>query len=182
MICFGIDDRMGGVVEFTANIRHMATGDHHSVLVGDDNKVYCLGQNNDGELGNTSNGYFPTITPLPLQASIGLPSVGISKVACGHNFTLFLSNAATVYSMGASCLGHRQSGAVYLPTLIKDTESVTVVSIGCGRQAAFAITADGNVLAWGNNSQGQLGLGNQSSQQRPQPITALMGKNVEMVR
>ena len=50
--------------------------------------------------------------------------------------------------------------------------------IVAGRAHSLALAADGSVYAWGNNFQGQLGLGHVGVQNTPQRITAFDGKQI----
>lgn len=45
------------------------------------------------------------------------------------------------------------------PTLVSALEGVPVVQVSCGRYHTAALSADGDVYAWGLESSGQLGLG-----------------------
>ena len=43
--------------------------------------------------------------------------------------------------------------------------------VGCGSERTFAVSAGGALLGWGQNDQGQLGLGHQQHPQSlPQPV------------
>lgn len=48
---------------------------------------------------------------------------------------------------------------VNYPKLVVPLKDVIITSVACGYQHSVAITYYGNVLAWGDNSHSQLGLG-----------------------
>uniref|UniRef100_A0A673YYK1 Probable E3 ubiquitin-protein ligase HERC3 n=1 Tax=Salmo trutta TaxID=8032 RepID=A0A673YYK1_SALTR len=51
-----------------------------------------------------------------------------------------------------------------------------VIQVACGDQHSIALTQDGNVFTWGQNSSGQLGLGKgEPSTLSPQPVKSLSG-------
>ncbi len=55
-----------------------------------------------------------------------------------------------------------------------------VVQISCGENHSMVLTSGGNVYAWGDNSQGQLGLGDTVSRLRPELVKSL--RNIKTVR
>ena len=100
----------------------------------------------------------------------------IKSVACGHGFTLFLTDDKEKYLFGTGLntlgqLGYqrrlndagRQIGkpletlivpsAITLP--LSGKEKVT--SVAAGRTHCLALTNQGRVMSWGNNASGQCG-------------------------
>ncbi len=53
--------------------------------------------------------------------------------------------------------------------------------ITVGSEHTLALTSDGQVLAWGSNGEGQLGLGHTSAVWEPQCVTMLSGKTIRQV-
>ncbi|XP_026795315.3 probable E3 ubiquitin-protein ligase HERC3 [Pangasianodon hypophthalmus] len=59
---------------------------------------------------------------------------------------------------------------------IKELSSKTVIQVACGDQHFMALTNDGQLFTWGQNSSGQLGLGKgEPSSLSPQPLKSLCG-------
>lgn len=56
-----------------------------------------------------------------------------------------------------------------------------VEEIAVGAEHALALTSGGDVWGWGNNSDGQLGLGHTAIVREPQLLTALLGKGAKQV-
>ncbi|KAH6922123.1 hypothetical protein HPB50_009663 [Hyalomma asiaticum] len=48
-----------------------------------------------------------------------------------------------------------------------------IVSMACGSNHALLLTCDGEIYAWGRNTEGQLGLGNRKDQKNPQLVSHL---------
>ena len=103
------------------------------------------------------------VRPLRLDA---LPIRAIVRdISCGLGHALFLadeSKGGCVYSWGNGGNGRLGLGdmvdrttACVVPGLV----SVDVRSVQCGASHSMALCADGGVLCWGKNSQGQCGLG-----------------------
>jgi E3 ubiquitin-protein ligase HERC1 len=56
-----------------------------------------------------------------------------------------------------------------------------VEEITVGAEHALALTSTGDVWGWGNNADGQLGLGHTAIVREPQLVTALSGKGAKQV-
>jgi E3 ubiquitin-protein ligase HERC1 len=56
-----------------------------------------------------------------------------------------------------------------------------VEEIAVGAEHALALTSTGDVWGWGNNGDGQLGLGHTAIVREPQLVTALSGKGAKQV-
>ena len=57
-----------------------------------------------------------------------------------------------------------------------------VDSVAVGWEHTLALTCDGVVWAWGNNGDGQLGLGHSTAVREPEKVAALAGRNIRQVR
>ena len=82
-------------------------------------------------------------------------------------------------------LGASRPKAKLLPTqplaLRRGRASLPVVSAAAGAYHSLALTADGEVWAWGLNNHGQLGCGGFAATTAPQPVAALRGLRVEQL-
>ena len=82
-------------------------------------------------------------------------------------------------------LGASRPKAKLLPTqplaLRRGRASLPVVSAAAGAYHSLALTADGEVWAWGLNNHGQLGCGGFAATTAPQPVAALRGVRVEQL-
>jgi len=56
-----------------------------------------------------------------------------------------------------------------------------VEEIAVGAEHALALTSTGDVWGWGNNGDGQLGLGHTAIVREPQLVAALSGKGAKQV-
>jgi len=91
----------------------------------------------------------------------------IRDVVIGQSFIIALEESGTLVSWGedkVGCLGLgndrvNQPEPAPIPFPMVDEQSVKVVDVQFGRHHVMALTDKGKVYTWGENSGGQLGLG-----------------------
>ncbi|HCC07470.1 MAG TPA: hypothetical protein DEP72_04860 [Clostridiales bacterium] len=136
-----------------------------------DGSIKVWGYNGDGELGigNTTNQYYPvTLSGLS----------GLKQITSGYNHTFALMNDGTVKAWGYNAYGQLGLGNVVTP----QTSPITVTALTgvkkliAGANHGFALMNDGTVKSWGDNTYGQLGLGNVvTPQSSPVTVSGLTG-------
>lgn len=118
-------------------------------------------------------------TPQQIDA---LKEIGIAKVCCGTQFTVFLTKCGKVYSCGMDRLnGQPHSRCCNRPTQIMSLADKIIVDIAVGAEHTLAVSAEGDVYGWGSNSDGQLGLGHTLTVREPERIACLSGKGIQQV-
>ncbi|WP_295782082.1 hypothetical protein [uncultured Microbacterium sp.] len=103
-----------------------------------------------------------------------LTSRDIIAVSTGTFHSLALDSDHHVYAWGNNVYGQLGTGDMTYrstPTPISFPDGVIIVSVIAGGYQSFAIDTDHHVYAWGNNSSGQLGTGDQTNRSTPTPIT-----------
>lgn len=137
--------------QFAASSKHcLAIDSNHRVFVWGKNDNYQLG------LGDKENRYIPTLLSLFDQKAI--------KVAVGRDHSLILIQSGLVYSFGNGSqgrLGHSNEKSVKTPKLISSICDIHIVHVCAGSNHSMLITEDGKMYAFGNNWDGQCGLGKQ---------------------
>eukprot|EP00928_Gymnodinium_smaydae_P030488 TRINITY_DN2265_c2_g1_i1.p1 TRINITY_DN2265_c2_g1~~TRINITY_DN2265_c2_g1_i1.p1 ORF type:complete len:1695 (+),score=310.16 TRINITY_DN2265_c2_g1_i1:68-5086(+) len=90
----------------------------------------------------------------------------VASVACGEAHSLVLTEGGELYSFGSNARGQLGIGNGGLheksPTpvpLAGKARGAPMRGIAAGRSHSMALTVSGNVLSWGENVNGQLGLG-----------------------
>lgn len=117
-------------------------------------RVFHWGSNSDGVRGNGTHGNGDV---RPGQVA-GLPK--ISAIAAGENHVMALAIDGTVWAWGANFQGQIGNGqkdqpSVDLPFHVPGLSNV--VAISGGGSHSLAVLANGTLMAWGNNGNGQLG-------------------------
>ncbi|CAK7354710.1 unnamed protein product [Dovyalis caffra] len=169
--------------EFTGPIRQViliSAGASHSVALLTGNIICSWGRGEDGQLGHGDAEDRRT----PTQLSI-LDDHEIVSITCGADHTTaYSASRMEVYSWGwgdFGRLGHGNSSDLFTPQPIKALHGLKIRQIACGDSHCLAVTTDGEVLSWGRNQNGQLGLGTTEDSLLPQKIQAFQGVSVKMV-
>ncbi|XP_076669800.1 RCC1 and BTB domain-containing protein 1 isoform X2 [Andrena cerasifolii] len=169
------------------NIKTFAHGSSSHVLaLTYDGQVYSWGNNNKFQLGNNHNSTYPTVTPTHV---LELLSTTVVDIACGKFHSVALTANGEVYQWGENKHGTPEyPNNIYMtniPTPRKVESDLMggkkIACISCGDSFSMAVTVDGQVYGWGDNSLGQLGIGNYDYQGKPCKIIELPGIAIKKV-
>ncbi|WP_212960938.1 RCC1 domain-containing protein, partial [Salinispora arenicola] len=97
-----------------------------------------------------------------------------TAVAAGGNHSVALTSAGTVLAWGRNFFGQLGDGTVVdrsTPIMVSLPAGVTASAVAAGRIHSLALTTAGGVLAWGNNTFGQLGDGTTTTSSTPVSVT-----------
>jgi alpha-tubulin suppressor-like RCC1 family protein len=134
-------------------VMQLAAGERHALMLLADGSVLGLGDGGCGQLG-------PHCEAQPTRLALPARCVG---VAAGARHSLFaLEGRAGVASCGWGAYGQLGTGDVTdgaAPALLRALAGVAVTSVAAGLFHSLALSAGGDVYAWGRNDAGQLGLG-----------------------
>lgn len=139
----------------------LTLGFFHSCLLDDTGKAYCWGVNNDGQLGDGTNGN--TLTPVPVQMD-HLPGVTFTRIIAGSHHTCAEANNDKLYCWGNNQYGQLGDGTATsrsIPTEVGTAHLPGVELSGAtgGHEHTCALGSDGRSYCWGNNEYGRLGVG-----------------------
>jgi alpha-tubulin suppressor-like RCC1 family protein len=162
----------------------------HTFFITNNNSVYGVGRNDEGQLGLGNSGDATNrLTPELIKyfeaneviveggnggRGEGTLKIKIVKIACGDNHTIFLANDGKVYSCGLNNYGQLGLGDITemnKPKLVQnfinesDTDIITypeifIKDVSCGNDYTMFLVSDGKVYSVGRNDYGQLGLRN----------------------
>jgi len=150
----------------------IAGGLGHTCSVTGAGGVECWGLNDSGQLGDGSlaNRAYPA--PVP-----GLGASPIVSVGTGEAFTCALNALGEMLCWGDNSQGQLGDGTrnSSLVPIMVNALGGTVASFSPGRQHVCAVLTNGNAVCWGDNSTGQLGIGNFFDRLVPTQISGLGG-------
>jgi alpha-tubulin suppressor-like RCC1 family protein len=151
----------------------VAAGSAHTLALKSDGTVLAWGSNANGQLGDGT-----TVSRLsPAQVSGFGPGSGIVAIAAGSAFSLAVKSDGTVWSWGSNSNGQLGDGTTnsrLTPVQVTGVPAASgVTDIAAGSSYAIALKSDGTVLAWGANSNGQLGDGTTTQKLAPVQVSGL---------
>ena len=131
-------------------------GETHILTLTPDGKVWVMGGNEFGQLGN---GAFEGEALEPTVIA-GLNDV--IAASTGGNYSVALKKDGTVWAWGLNRTGQLGNGTTQdsaVPRKIPGLNDVTAIATGGAH--VVALKKDGTVWVWGGNQSGQLGTGGQ---------------------
>jgi alpha-tubulin suppressor-like RCC1 family protein len=141
-----------------------ASGDHTCAL-RQGGSVQCWGKNTSDDLGSadTTDVFLPLPPGTTLAHALN-PALGPTvSIGAGHTFTCALLEGGNIYCWGSNDHGQLGQGpGAASPGLIDlggGTAGYRAVSLAVGWSHACAALANGSVKCWGDNTYGQLGIG-----------------------
>ncbi|KAF1495662.1 X-linked retinitis pigmentosa GTPase regulator, partial [Pygoscelis antarcticus] len=157
---------------------HISCGDEHTAIVTGNGKLYMFGSNNWGQLGLGSK---KTVSkPTCVKA---LKPEKPKLAVCGRNHTLVYTEKGNVYAAGGNSEGQLGLGDTEERTtfhLIRFfTNQPKIKQLAAGSYTSAAVTEDGQLFMWGDNSEGQIGLADEACVNVPCQVD--VGKPVSSV-
>ena len=153
---FGFDPTPGQVAGALTGVtisKISAKSDNSLALEGT-TSIYGWGYNRYGQLADGSVNY----RNAPVQAQ-GLSGV-ITGISQGTNHTLALRSDGTVLAWGRNKygqLGQNPSATPFSMTPVQVPGITTATAVAAGKKHSLALLSDDSILAWGKNTNGQLG-------------------------
>lgn len=128
----------------------------HLFVKKNDGTLWCVGQNNLGQLGLGNITQKSTFTQTTID--------NVESVYCGNANTFILKNDETLWSTGRNDYGQLGLGDTTQRNVFTQVDIDNVKSVYSeGNLFTFVVKKDGTLWAIGYNSDGQLGLGDTSN-------------------
>lgn len=163
----------------------IAAGTYHSFALCSDGTLAAWGYNGNGELGNGGTGFSPL--PVAVDTTGVLTGKTIVAVFAGsfHNFALCTDGTLAGWGYnGYGQLGDNSVNSRSVPVLVNVSgvlSGKTITAASAGYYHSLALCADGTVVSWGYNGNGELGDGSNNPSLIPVAVNAsgvLAGKTV----
>eukprot|EP00741_Cyanophora_paradoxa_P003473 tig00000711_g3373.t1 len=141
-------------------VRDVACGADHTVVVTYQGEVYAWGRNMYGQLGLGTLADHDTPTLVS-----ALHGKQVRQMACGAMHTVAVMEDGEVYAWGRSELGQNGIGFGVSkqkePRHVKALKGKKMRRVACGGSHTAAVTDAGKIYAWGRDTYGQQGGGNE---------------------
>jgi len=168
VITFGLDS---GTIAID-----LAAGDCHSLVLQNDGRLKSCGCDNAGQLGdngNSSQSGVQSLISVNINQSGTIPLKGIVGIAAGQVHSLAIDSNGTAWSWGSQSNGtsaHELGRECKTPDC-KFAGQIPGISnaaaLVAGFNISFALLADSTMMVWGDNSRGELGLGDNNFRDVP---------------
>ena len=145
-----------------SDVSKVTAGANHTCAIASA-ALWCWGSNSEGQLGTGAASSTPAKVPL----------TNVTVAAAGGQHTCAVANGE-VSCWGSNVFGQVGSAQVGTdaPTAVGVPSGFAPASVSAGGKHSCARDSDDKVVCWGNNQEGQLGIGSTSQQELP---TALSG-------
>ncbi|BDR54328.1 hypothetical protein KIMH_04390 [Bombiscardovia apis] len=156
-----------------AHYTQISAGGMHTAAIASDDNAYTWGDNYVGELGNGTSGNIQS-TPGQVGAGELTPGAHYTSVSTGSNHTVAIASDDNAYTWGRNDygqLGNGTNGSI-AKTPVKVSRGELTPGAHYTQTSAdgthtVAIASDGNAYTWGDNTQGQLGNGTETTVTTP---------------
>ena len=145
-----------------SNVKQIACGENHTVMLKTDGSLYSCGRNGSGQLGLSSTTDKTTFTKITTNVNND-----VKQVACGKTNVFILKNDGSVWACGYNTnsflgVGYNDNRTSF--TQVTTNVNNDVKQIACGEYHTLLLKNDGSVWGCGANTYGQLGLDNNTNQ------------------
>ena len=142
-------------------IKQIASGGISSCVIASDDKAYCWGSNNFGQLGNGN--LKNSSTPTPVSTTGVLAGKTIKQITAGNSYFCVIASDDKAYCWGSNSSGQLGNNSTInsgVPVAVNTSGVLagkTIKQISAGSSHTCAIASDDKAYCWGSNSSGELG-------------------------
>ncbi|WP_052295827.1 fimbrillin family protein [Parasphaerochaeta coccoides] len=174
--------------ELMTDVTIVSAGAYHTMIMND-GTLWAVGRNNFGQLGiGTSDDSNFTGIPVEVPSMNTDPDNPVVAVSARSMYTMFLKEDGTLWATGNNSSGQLGIGTTTnksTPVEVWDStdgdvKMTNVKAVSAGFTHTMILKNDGTLWATGNNSSGQLGVGDNTNRSTPVKVTS-MGSDVEAV-
>jgi alpha-tubulin suppressor-like RCC1 family protein len=155
-------------------VKQLSVGYYYTCVIASDDKAYCWGYNNYGQLGNNTK----TGSLIPVAVSQGaMPSLTVKQLSVGCYHTCVIASDDKAYCWGRNSngqLGNNSTTDSSIPVAVYTSgvlNGKTIKQIFAGTFHTCTVASDDRIYCWGRNDFGQ--LGNNSTTESPVPVLTI---------
>jgi len=145
----------------------IAAAAYHTLVLTQNGHLYTFGFGKGGRLGTGDDKH----CPLPVRILGPFAKRKIISVSAAENHSLAATQDGKVYAWGSNRfgqLGYNNSNSVgkddrFIPRKVEELKRMFVVKVASGLRHSVALSEEGKVFTFGDNSSGQLGIPGSSS-------------------
>ena len=167
------------------HIKQIATGFYHTLALKQDGTVWAWGANSSGQLGINSTEQKSYPVQVKNASGTGFLT-DIAAIAAGALHSLAVTNEGTLLAWGDNSEGQLGNGTYQnarLPTQVNGPGAGILTDatlIAAGAYHSLAVQKTDALIAWGKNTEGQLGNGEVVSTNKP-VIVNNIGKDYKII-
>jgi len=158
-------------------MKSVSSGSYFTCAIASDDKVYCWGEDYDGQLGNGSSGNLVNVAVQVVQGE--MPVGAVKSIDVGGYHVCAVASDDKLYCWGYNYYGELGTSSfddsnipVKMP--FGAMPSLAVKSLVLGYTHSCAIASDDWVYCWGDNFHGQLGTGLHSGLNLSAPVQTFL--------
>ena len=142
-------------------IKQISAGENHTCAIASDNRAYCWGSGNNGQLGNGSTA--DSRVPVAVNMSGALAGKTIKQILAGGDHGCVVASDDKMYCWGLNNngeLGNNSSVNSSVPVAVNADGVLagkTIRQMSAGFSSTCAVDSGYGIYCWGYNSNGQLG-------------------------
>ncbi len=139
-----------------SGVTAIAAGGAFSLFIKSDGSLWGMG---DDELGQLGNGTNTTLFPYGISTPVQIVANGVTSIAAGGTFSLFIKSDGSLWGMGDNRSGQLGNGTYVSTNRPIQIVNTNVTAIAAGANHSLFIKKGGSLWGMGNNYLGSLGIG-----------------------
>lgn len=164
-----------------SNVKKIASGINHLVMLSKNNKVYTMGCGDEGQLGRIcqrhSNRESRVGKQLLLNPQLLKFRKKVDDIWADYDTTFLRLSDSTIYSFGLNAHGQlgveNDDKCIYFPQLSESLSRLKIKSISAGTQHVTLLDEQGAVYVLGDYKDGRLGIDIAETQKVPKVLSSL---------
>ena len=159
----------------------LSSGDKHVMISTSENNVWAIGENGNGQFGNSSTSDSRVPVLVSSTWSILEPGEDIIDIVTGYETSGLLTSLGKVYTWGYNSDGLIGDGTYVgkqAPTEITNQFGLvvdeTITQFNMGGFHAFVVSSNNRVFSWGDNGYKQLGDNTQTDRNSAVEVTSTL--------